>query len=298
MIKVVIVSVTPVAGSPFQQYQCLKKYTDLNVRFIQNRAQYRDGRLFPKDLLDSEPVARQVIRDADVIHIHNALPTWLPPLINKARQRVIGTLHSFPRQGNWQQIMQFSHRVFTIRQPMQLREYKGFDSLPNLFDIWEYLPIPNKSYDGVIKIVYCPTNTYGPPGPGSKGYPVVMPLLERLQKQYGTAIELIHHRNVEYLENLRLKREGHITIDDICGSTFHLTSLEGCCTAQAILTSTLKEWNYPFVYTTLSNLEEQLHFLLENRDNLQMIAQQSRQWVETNWNPKEMIQEYVKAYGG
>lgn len=296
--KVVHYATTPVAGAPFQQVQCLKKYSNVEVRLVNQRIQYKDGRVFPKDLLIAEQEAREAVRNADVVHLHNYLASEVKPLLNRTRQKIIATLHSIPRQGNWQDLMTFAHKTYCIRQPMQLREYKGFDSLPNLFDVWDYLPPADKDYNGVIKIVYCPTNTYGPPGPGSKGYPVVMPFFEKIKKEYGSQIELIHHRNVEYHKNLRLKSEGHITIDDICGSTFHLTSLEACCTAQAVLTSVPKEWGFPFVYTTLSNYEEKIRYLLENRDKLRSIAQASRRWIEQNWNPQIQVQEYIRAYGG
>lgn len=297
--KLVIYAHTPIAGAPWNQYLCLKKYapSNIQVRFIQQRVQYKDGRSFPKDLLLSDPSARKVLREADVVHIHNYLPSEVRSLINPRKQRVIGTLHSVPRQGNWAEMMKFCSKTFCIRQPMQMREYTDFETLPNLFDIWAYKPVAEKTYDGTVNIVYCPTNKHADNVLASKGYHTVMPLLATIQKERGeNVVKLISFTNTEYLTNLRLKSEGHITIDDICGATFHLTSLEGCCTQQAVLTSCPKEWGFPFTYTTLSNIKEKIDYFLDNRDKLAYAARNTRQWVEQNWNPQVQVAEYINAY--
>ena len=296
--KVAIYSHTPIACAPFLQFQCLQKYAGnkIQVRFIQRTNQYRDGRLFPKDLLFHEPAALLWLKEADVIHIHNYLPRELSRRINRQHQKVIATFHSVPRQGNWQELMRFSAKNFVIRQPLQMREYKNFSTLPNLFDIWSYTKPPLKTYTGTLNIVYCPTNKNPNTTPGTKGFLSVMPILDQLKKEHGDEINIISHSNMEYYENLRQKALGHITIDDIIGETFHLTSLEACCTGQAILTSTPPSWHYPFVYTTLQTLKERLDYLINHREFLEFTANLSRTWLEKNWNPKAMVNEYIDAY--
>jgi len=294
--KVAIYSHTPIAGAPYLQYQCLKKYTDLQVRHIGHRNYYADGRKFPKDLLLSDPLGREWLRKADVVHIHNYIPPEIEATLSKVRQKIIGTLHSVPRQGNWYRVQQIARRTYTIRQPMQIREYRDFPSLPNLFDVWDYTPDPNKVYTGPLGIVYCPTNKHPDNQRASKGYQTVMPFLERLKKARPEEVTLISHSNMEYYQNLREKRQGHITIDDIVGSTWHLTSIEGGCTGQAVLTSAAKELGFPWVYTTLSSLGEKVNYLLDNREKLAAIAQQTRLWLEDNWDPRKMVAEYVEAY--
>ena len=295
--KVAIYSHTPIAGAPWNQYQCMKRYLpNEEIRFIQQRVQYKDGREFPKDLVLTDRGASAWLKSADVVHIHNYLPTELKGYLRPKKQKIIATLHSVPRQGNWQDLLHYAQKTFTIRQPMQMREYVGFDTLPNMFDIWNYKADATKTYDGVINIVYCPTNKHANNVTSSKGYNTVMPLLVQIKKERGNEVNIISFSDVEYLENLKRKSLGHITIDDICGATFHLTSIEGCCTEQAVLTSVPKDWGYPFIYTTLSNLKEKIDYFLDNRDKLAYAANYSRSWLETNWNPKTMVSEYLTAY--
>mgnify|MGYP007059412988 FL=1 len=294
--KVAVYSTTPIAGAPFLQYQCLKKYTDLDVHHIGQRNKYADGRLFPKDMFISEARGRSFIKQADIIHIHNYLPSDLEKLIDWRRQKVVATLHSVPRQGNWQHLTNRVKKVFTIRQPMQLREYRGFPSLPNLFDIWEWTPEDNKDYSK-IKIVYCPSNKHPDNQIASKGFLTVMPKLHKLQQKHGTSnIGIIHHTGMEYWKNLRLKRHGHIVIDDIIGDTWHLTSLEGAAFGQVSLTSVRPELGFPFIHTTLKNLDEVLDRFLDNVPLMKHQGQKARAWTEENWDPKEQVKEYLKVY--
>lgn len=295
--KVVIFARLPIAGAPYQQYRCLQKYTPLDVRFVQVSTKYTDGRTFPKDVLLREPESPQLVRSADVVHIHNYLPAALRSLLDRRRQRIIATFHSVPRLGNWRELMQFAHVNYCIRQPMQMHEYIGLQSLPNLFDIWDYQSVL-KVYTEKIILVYCPTNRLLSHVPGSKGYVEVMAVLKQLQTDYQDHIDVMSHSTLPYAENLERKRLGHITIDDVIGHTFHLTSLEACSTSQVVLTSVPQDGNYPFLYTTARSLYDNVAYLLAHREELQARALASRVWVEQNWNPMLMVSEYLTAYEG
>jgi hypothetical protein len=295
MVKVAIYSTTPIAGAPWLMYHCLKKYADdIDVRHIQQRNRYGDGRVFPKDMLINNSDAKNFIKKADVVHIHNYLPPELEKLIDFKCQKVVATLHSIPRQGNWKHLIDKADETYCIRQPMQMAEYRGFKSLPNMFDIWQWFPLPNKQYDGTIGIVYCPSNKHQDDKRASKGYHTVMPIIERLAKRGD--INLIHHTNVEYFKNLRLKREGHIFIDDIIGKGWHLTSIEGAAFGGISLNNTPATMGYPFVETNKFNIEETLMKYINNRQLLQQKSAEARKWLEDNWNPVEQVREYMQVY--
>jgi len=295
MVKVAIYSTTPIAGAPWLIYHCLNKYADdIDVRHIQQRNRYGDGRVFPKDMLINHADAKNFIRKADVVHVHNYLPPELEQLINFEKQKVIATLHSVPRQGNWRHLISKAHEVYCIRQPMQMAEYRGFKSLPNMFDIWQWFPYPNKTYDGQIGIVYCPSNKHQDDKIASKGYHTVMPILEKLNKRGD--IKLIHHTNVEYFKNLRLKREGHIFVDDIIGKGWHLTSIEGATFGAISLNNTPSKMGYPFVETNNKNTEEVLMRYINDRALLEQTGKAAREWVEEHYNPVEQVKEYMEVY--
>ena len=161
---------TPMAGAVYQQWQCLSKYTDHDVRMVTEKERYPDGRVFPTDLLyqkDNKEIIER-IRTSDVVHIHNYLSEYLQPIIDKGKTKVIATFHSVPRMNYWKQLSDYAHKSFVIRQPFQMREYLNFNTLPNLFDIYSVNHSINMS--GKIVIGYAPSNRMSNSHPGTKGF--------------------------------------------------------------------------------------------------------------------------------
>lgn len=294
--KIALVSWTALAGAPWQQFCCLKKYTDLDIHLVNQRITYADKRRFPCDMLFADQRAKNWIREADVVHVHNYLPPELKGILNKDKQLVLATLHSCPRQGTWKELLDFAHKTYTIRQPMQMKEYEGFDTLPNLFDIWAYSPINNDT--SRLKIVYAPTSRGGPEIPASKGYPIVLPKLQTFAAKYED-VELVHFEGVEYTRNLELKRQCNIVVDDVCPThkTFHLTSIEGAVFGQAVLTSQPEDTGFPFLETTIDTLDFNLERLYRDRELVKSLGIKSRQWAERDWNPQIHVKDYLEAYG-
>lgn len=291
--RVVLVSKYPVGGAVWQQWQCLQKYTDLEVRYICHQPHYRDGRVFPHDLLWSLGEARQVLQAADVVHIHNDLG-GVGPYLNRRRQRLVATLHSVPCPQSWRQVLPVVHRAYCIRQPMQMRAYPRMATLPNLFDSWRWTPPPQRAT--VVRVIFCPSTFLAGEAPQAKGAPQVLPILQRLQAE--GVLQMIHFQGMPYLENLQRKRPGHLVIDDVLPThqTFHLTSLEGAAFGQAVLTSVPQQEGYPFRETTVATLEATLRLAASRPDLVATWGQQARQWMETVWDPRSQVQEFLTAY--
>lgn len=295
MINVVILSEQPVAGAAWLIYSNLKKYVSdsLNVRFVSSRAHYNDGRTFPKDLLLTDPVSKDIIRAADIVHIHNTLWEPFEYYIDKGRQHIYGTLHSIPRQQRWKELIAYCHETFSIRFPAQMVEYAPMRSLATPYDIWEWAPKPREWQ--TLNIVYCPTSIKPEPHPQSKGYEYVMPVLDRIARSYPST-KIIHFTNKPYIENIKAKRDGHIVIDDVCHKTFHSTTIEAASNASCVLTGVGKDEGYPFLKTHYSYLEGKLRQLIEYPLAAQEIGKNCRTWMEQYWEPKSQCQEYINLY--
>ena len=138
--KLAIFSRTPLAGAPWELYKALKRYTDIDVSLINATARYAVGRRFPYHLLmsPSNGIAHLALRDADLWHIHNYLVPELT--VYKRDQKVMAQFHSLPRLGNWQALMDFADRCYTVKQPGQESEYK-LKGLPNIINPDEYRPV-------------------------------------------------------------------------------------------------------------------------------------------------------------
>ena len=285
--KVTIFSRTPLAAAPWELYKALKKYTLLDVSLINGTARYNDGRTFPFHLLmtSSNGNAMRVLQESDLWHVHNYLMPQL--VVIRKNHKVMAQFHSLPRLGNWQALMSFADVSYTIRQPNQEKEYK-LKGLPNIIDPDEYKPVRRKT---PIKIAFAPSTRLGIGHPGSKGYNEVKVVLDNVARKRDVKIVWIERKS--YIENLEMKQQSHILIDDVVTGNWHRTSLEGMCFGCAVLNKVSKS---PFVYVTVNTLEERLLWLVDNPEILNEFQERSRLWVIQHWHAIDQVKEYVKAY--
>ena len=285
--KVTIFSRTPLAAAPWELYKALKKYTLLDVSLINGTARYNDGRTFPFHLLmtSSNGNAMRVLQESDLWHVHNYLMPQL--VVIRKNHKVMAQFHSLPRLGNWQALMSFADVSYTIRQPNQEKEYK-LKGLPNIIDPDEYKPVRRKT---PIKIAFAPSTRLGIGHPGSKGYNEVKVVLDNVARKRDVKIVWIERKS--YIENLEMKQQSHILIDDVVTGNWHRTSLEGMCFGCAVLNKVTKS---PFVYATVNTLEERLLWLVDNPEILNEFQERSRLWVIQHWHAIDQVKEYVKAY--
>ena len=285
--KICIYSKTPLAAAPWELYKALKKYTLHDISLINEKSRYRDGRSFPVSLLwaSNNGEAKKVLADADLWHIHNYLPYEIVDY--RAHQRVLAQFHSLPRLGNWQQLMDFADKCYTITQPLQEKEYQ-LPSLPNIIDPDEYLPMKRQKK---IKIAFAPT-TRAPVGyPNSKGYDEVKKVLNNIATKRDVDLEWIE--GIPYLRNLAIKRESHILIDDVVTGNWHRTTLEGACFGCAVVNRVRK---VPFVYANHQTLEERLLWLIDNPYVLKDFQERTRLWILQEWHAMDLVKPYIKAY--
>ena len=285
--KVAIFSKTPLAAAPWELYKALKKYTSIDVNLINGKHRYADGRIFPFHLLmtSNNGMALKALIESDLWHVHNYFDPTLGKL--QGEQRVIAQFHSLPRIGSWQQLMDFADRCYTIKQPLQEKEY-NLKGLPNIIDPDEYRPIRRSL---PVKIAFAPSTRVAVNSPASKGYYQVKAILESVANK--RAVEIAWIEGKPYEANLQLKQKAHILIDDVVTGNWHRTSLEGACFGCAVLNKVMK---IPFVYTSLETLEERLLWLVDNPAMLNDFQERSRLWMLQNWHPIEKLKPYLQAY--
>lgn len=285
--KVAIFSRTPLAAAPWELYKALKKYTSIDINLINGKASYADGRTFPFHLLRTSPdgTALKVLERSELWHVHNYFDPLL--VLPRGKPKVIAQFHSLPRMGNWQQLMNFADRCYTIKQPLQEKEYK-LKGLPNIIDPDEYRPMRRRM---PVKIAFAPSTRIAVGSPASKGYYQVKAILERVAKK--RAVEIVWIEGRPYETNLRLKQQSHILIDDVVTGNWHRTSLEGACFGCAVFNKVMK---VPFVYASLETLEKRLLWLVDNPSILNDFQERTRLWVLQNWHAIDQIKKYVRAY--
>ena len=290
---VCMLSTTPLAAAPYELMRCLNKYAkNIKVRLVSERCSYMDGRSFPYDVLMSDEIrAKEIIKMADIWHMHNSLfpNNYFDFLEN---QKILAQFHSLPIRPNFNTLSAVANACYTIDQPLHKREY-GLQGLPNVIDIEEHKPRENwlDVEDRPIKIAFAPTSKTRIGRLDSKAYDSVKSILYTLARQKDIEIVWIEGRN--YLENLELKKDADILIDDVATGNWHRTSLEGMCFGLAVINNIKRD---PFVFASLDNLIAVLKMLVKNKGILRKYKENSRLWIEKNWHPKDKCQEYVDVY--
>jgi hypothetical protein len=253
-------------------------------------ASYKDGRSFPYHLLfrSDNGNAIKALRDAEIWHIHNYLAYEIKPY--RQGKKVMAQFHSLPKMGNWNELMRYADRCYTIRQPNQEKEYQ-LPALPNVIDPDEYKPIQRSG--GKVRIAFAPSSRAPVGRPMSKGYREVRQVLNRVASKRDIDIEWIE--GIPYEENLRRKSNSHILIDDVVTGNFHRTALEGACFGCVVMSSFKCN---QFHHSTLRSLEEDLLQLIDVPILRREYQVRSRLWVLQEWHAIDQVKEYEAAYEG
>lgn len=312
--RVVHISQYPLAGAPYHIVKCLKKYSSsIDAELVNGIVQYADGRSFPYYKTVKDDGTADIIAEADIVHIHNMLPPWLKPIIDKKRQKIVGHMHSFPKMYNWKELIDFSDKVVVIRQPFQVKEYeRKYDTLPTLLDIFDMSPSnmrPNaKEPDSYVLLNYAPSNTKPSSYIDSKGYDKIMPVLKSMRFP---KLKIDHYTGKPHLFDLERKSQAHVVIDDLTKQTYHLTGLFGlsfgCVSLSGIGENEFVRFfndNFrddeidksPFEHCTIANLVDVVKGLLDDRDYLAEKMAFSRLWMELHYNPRKLVKEYESLY--
>jgi len=295
--KVALYSRTPLAAAPLEIWKALERYgVGIETSLINRTLGYRDGRRFPGHLLASNADAARALKGADLWHVHNY---WdrepLDALLARYGRPVVAQFHSVPRLGNWAELQSKAKISYTIRQPLQAREYAPFMTMPNLVDADERRPA-RRSMEGPVRIAFAPS-TQAPVGhPASKGRAEVLAILKTVAAE--RAVEVVLIEGVPYEENLKLKRSAHILVDDVVTGNWHRTSLEGACFACAVLNAARQQGAaWPWVHATLASLRAKLLQLIDDRPLLIRVQEMTRAWIlGSEFHALEGVKEYVKAY--
>jgi GT2 family glycosyltransferase len=301
MIKVVQLSSNPVSGSPWELYSLLKNSSKIECRLIQGTSEYVaieniPSRSFPYDLLwnENKEECLELIKNADIIHIHNSLfPENLKEYINP-NQVIILHLYSVYRdklQPFIDECSKLNPLIIIADQPWQKKVYEDLSQI--------YLPLVKTDYCNNTKkeipsIVYAPTNKLPLSHIYSKGYYEVLEILARLKQKYIFDLKIIE--SVLYKENLQQKHNIDILIDDVINEdAMHGSSLEACCYGAIPLTNYTGD-DYPFKKTNLQNLEKTLENYLLNASLLESDKQKITEWQKQNYNVDILLNKYEIFY--
>lgn len=318
-LRVVHLSITPVAGSPWNTVAALNAHTDVSARHIVLRPDAYGQRTFPGDL--EWGVARddclEVLASADIVHLHQWFDPvgWFGQEVGSicARKPCIRQFHSMPEHflGN----DAAARAAFRDDPTPQLviaqfheRYYPRARVVPNLVLLNDPLLTPAKGrIDGHPLVAWSPTvrDSAWTSRWATKGYPETLSLLRRLPEEVPCTVDVIE--NVPRDECLRRKAAAHIVVDELVTGSYHLSGLEGLALGKPVLAwlddrvqTVLRELTganaLPWVNVHLEDAERVLRVLAADPDLCEAIGSESRTWMEQFYSDHVLVQHYVQVY--
>lgn len=299
----------PCANRPYNINKIIneysKKYKSRHVLGNQYSKSHTDipYREFPYDLLmkkDKNEII-ELIQEAKIIHIHHNIDNHLLSLIPKTTKIIytVSNLGSSKKLNNIPENIKYEERIKNIAniitvtdQPLQKI---GYDYLTN-----KTLPLViDFKYKQTIKNNKTPIIAFSPTNRRlddvtSKGYYRVLGIIYKLRLEgYEFDFDLIE--GVPYEENLKRKSMADIIIDDVINEEFHNTSCEGGCFGAAVLTN-YNDNMYPFIKTSLNELENTLKKLISNPELLNKEKQKMLEWSQSIYTPENLLIPFENIY--
>ena len=326
-IKVLHVSVTPLAGSTIRMCRLLDSSDFFSAISVCRRHTYNDGRSFDYDIVyeplnatnyDNELIL-DLVEQCDIVHFHNEAYHQRYGIFKKLHPNkpVCIQWHSGPDEisskidltiqelSEWQSIP-----TFVVAQKQSLF-YPNSIPVPNIVDIRlpEYKPV--KKDNEIVHICYSPTSVsmLNARLCGDKGRKTIMKALKNIKKIYSDKVQIHIIEGLPLNKCLDIRQKCHISIDDIKTGGYHIASLEALAqgsVAIANLSKKMKEFisqytgsnidELPWFVASEENTLERLKELIENVELISEIGKKSREWMEKYWNYDFIIRKMKLAY--
>lgn len=314
-LNIVHITPTPLVGSPgkIAFVQRLKGHNAISVAL----SDYPKGGPLENKFLENSMVItsftskyiNECVSSADVIHIHNYLPNdkylWLMELNQKAIFAY--QVHSPQREGPLYVLRAEKSPVeyevkFVVGQHWG-RFYPDYIAVPNL--ILSPPSINLRKKDEKLRVMFSPTHKHN--GRWTSKYSAALEeSLITLSK--ANKIELVCPEQPVHPNILMwVRRNCHVTIDEIATGGFHMVSLEGLCAGNIVINRAdyfakvtfanfCKNNMPPFIYADENNIFDVLLELSNSVDKTAKLQKDSFSYFKDFCNPLEHVEIYNKAY--
>lgn len=304
------------AGMGIAFANAINRYTKNHCRLITTAEKYGFG--FETDIHlpdiegDDFGEVEQLLKDADIIHFHVLRDenSHLGPLVIRDHIKGKSILHH--HHGHPDYIINAEYynekyrklnRKVIVSTPDLLKIAGHATWVPNLVPLNDVNFLPR--YDDtlsqeVIRICQAPTRKY------HKHTSEFIAIIARIQEKYPNVESMIIEK-MPYIDCLKLKRTCHIVFDHMRG-WFGISSLESLSQGKPVIAG-LDDWNIESIKTFTGakalpwvvardpkQLEEKIDMLMDTPDLRNDIGRQSRQFMETCWNERQILNVLFKIY--
>lgn len=316
--NIVHLAKTPLVGAPGKLAAALERYTRFRAfSIIGNDYPNPLKGLFIGDSIlvggavRAPEICAEVIRRADVIHVHNDLTPALLDLVRREAPgscRYVYQVHSPLREGP----------LYFDRADTLGLEWSAKLSIPHYPQRFfqDYRLVPN---------VILPTSSVHPLGERDRVRILFSPAHRRSGLRWGdkvsdalvraltvvrslTDVEILEIEGVAPSALLALRRTTHVTIDEIVTGAFHQISLEGLCAGNVVVNAAdsfalaslrmaiRASVDPPFVRMEQTQVCEALLELVRDRNRIRALQSASHEYYEAFLRPERLIGFFAEIY--
>lgn len=282
MKKVIHYKHTNIAQAPDELSKCINKYSSTYVSEV---CGYGNSPTIPAG--------------AAVYHLHNKDA-------NTPSGKKIIQYHSEPYMVDLSP-KQISKQLVISQYHATLPEFRNFENVRNVIDFivpeYDIHKCENK-----IRIGYSPSRTRKLGAWHDKGYDQTVKILNLIKSKFPNLVEIDIILGVPLAECIQRKSKCNIIIDECVTSSYHRSGLEGLALGKVTICSFSPEVEKvflqsaqaqinPFVNVWIDRLEKKLLELIElGPEWLYSEGCQNRLWMESYWNPEDIVAEFTKIY--
>ena len=324
---IVHIASTYLAGAPIRIVNAINKYSEHSARLItltKNNPTYTQ-RTYPSDLIydESKDECLSLIENADIVHFHHFFD------INSEDNSFGLNFYSSTKNGckfvrhfhtNLDTVLSWTPNDNCLREGIinddlpkfvvphcAERYFLNAKVVPNIIPHDDELYLPYNPNNKKLVIFFSTTSsaTAWEERWETKGKNEVLKIIKNLEKK--GLCELRFVENAPYEECLKLKQSSDIVVGDVVTGSYHLTELEGLSMGKPVLcyvdgktqmtlTNLTECKAMPFINTGIEYLENVLVALCSDRNLVEQIGNISRNWIESYYHVKNMVQIYISYY--
>jgi len=266
---------TNIAWAPDILIECIKKYTD-HVAYL-----------------------NKIIYGYDIQHFHNVTPRYWDYKKNQLIQ-----YHSEPFRCS----LDFPGKQLVVAQyQATLPEYADATPVRNIIDFADNYEYAYYEVVDKIRVGYSPSVKRSMNQYYDKGFALTKNILEKLKTKYPKDFDFDIITDAPLSECIERKSMCNVIIDECITGSYHRSGLEGLalgkhtiCFVKKPIRDMLKSTfglSLPFDNVDIQRLESRLVELIE----IGVVPTvkkgwENKEWMFKNWHPKDVIQDYIKAY--
>jgi len=137
--------------------------------------------------------------------------------------------------------------------------------------------------------------------PGFKGSMIILSALEEMKKKYPNDIEVKVVKQLPLKEYLKILNRTHILIDQTYGYGLGLNSLQTMALGKVLMTNfdrRLYPNDLPVIQIKpfVENIKKQISYIIENKNQIENMGYQSRQYVQEYHDCKKVASQYIRIW--